>query len=68
MKRNQVSLANSTLNPGSECRKFKPVKISIVVPAFNEERLLGESLAQIRSAAGTFGGRGWGTESIVVRQ
>ena len=30
---------------------MRVVKISIVVPAFNEERLLGESLAQIKSAA-----------------
>jgi glycosyltransferase involved in cell wall biosynthesis len=41
------------------------VKISIVVPAFNEERLLGHSLAQINLAAKTFGPLGWGTELIV---
>ena len=41
------------------------VKISIVVPAFNEERLLGGSLAQIKSAAGAFGRRGWEVELIV---
>jgi len=41
------------------------VKISIVVPAFNEERLLDQSLAQIKSAAVTFAGRGWETELIV---
>jgi glycosyltransferase involved in cell wall biosynthesis len=41
------------------------VKISIVVPAFNEERLLGESLAQIRLAAVTFTQTGWETELIV---
>jgi len=35
------------------------VKISVVVPAFNEERLLGESLAQIKSAAHAFAQRGW---------
>ena len=29
-------------------------KISIIIPAFNEERLLGESLAQIKSAADAF--------------
>jgi glycosyltransferase involved in cell wall biosynthesis len=33
---------------------LKPVKISIVVPAFNEERLLGDSLARMKSAAGAF--------------
>ena len=42
-----------------------PVKISIVVPAFNEERLLGKSLAQIQSAAGVFARRGWSFELIV---
>jgi len=41
------------------------VKISIVVPAFNEERLLGASLAQIKSAAGTFAKIGWETELVV---
>jgi glycosyltransferase involved in cell wall biosynthesis len=41
------------------------VKISIVVPAFNEERLLGESLAKIKSASGAFTQRGWGVELIV---
>jgi glycosyltransferase involved in cell wall biosynthesis len=41
------------------------VKISIVVPAFNEERLLGASLAQIKSAAGAFTALGWETELIV---
>jgi glycosyltransferase involved in cell wall biosynthesis len=41
------------------------VKISIVVPAFNEERLLGGSLAQIKSAADAFTRRGWEFELIV---
>jgi glycosyltransferase involved in cell wall biosynthesis len=41
------------------------VKISIVVPAFNEERLIGASLAQIKSAAGAFSKIGWETELIV---
>jgi glycosyltransferase involved in cell wall biosynthesis len=41
------------------------VKISIVIPAFNEERLLGESLTQIKSAAGAFTQRGWEIELIV---
>jgi glycosyltransferase involved in cell wall biosynthesis len=41
------------------------VKISIVIPAFNEERLIGESLAQIKSAAGAFAKIGWETELIV---
>jgi glycosyltransferase involved in cell wall biosynthesis len=41
------------------------VKISIVVPAFNEERLLGGSLAQIKAAAGAFTQLGWHFELIV---
>ena len=41
------------------------MKISIVVPAFNEERLLGESLSRINLAAGAFQQRGWATELIV---
>jgi cellulose synthase/poly-beta-1,6-N-acetylglucosamine synthase-like glycosyltransferase len=41
------------------------VKISIVVPAFNEERLLAESLAQIKTAANAFTKIGWEFELIV---
>ncbi len=41
------------------------MKISIVVPAFNEERLLGESLAQIKNAARAFTPLGWEWELIV---
>ena len=41
------------------------MKISVVVPAFNEERLLGESLAQIKSAAKSFLERQWEFELIV---
>jgi glycosyltransferase involved in cell wall biosynthesis len=41
------------------------VKLSIVVPAFNEERLLGDSLNRIHSAAAAFKHRGWTTELIV---
>jgi len=44
---------------------LRAVKISVVVPAFNEERLLGESLAQIKSAAHAFAQRGWDFELIV---
>ncbi|HEY1717086.1 MAG TPA: glycosyltransferase [Verrucomicrobiae bacterium] len=41
------------------------MKISIVIPAFNEERLIGGSLAQIKSAAGAFAKIGWEVELIV---
>jgi len=41
------------------------VKISIVVPAFNEEKFLAETLAQIKSASSAFTNAGWDTELIV---
>jgi glycosyltransferase involved in cell wall biosynthesis len=41
------------------------VKISVIVPAFNEEKLLGGSLAEIKSAASAFTARGWAFELIV---
>jgi glycosyltransferase involved in cell wall biosynthesis len=44
---------------------FRAVKISVIVPAFNEERLLGASLRQIKSAAGAFTAHGWAVELIV---
>jgi len=51
---------------GTDVRCYnRAVKISIVVPAFNEERLLGASLAQIKSATGAFTDIGWETELIV---
>jgi len=39
--------------------------ISIVVPAFNEEKLLGGVLRQLREATGVFSERGWRYELIV---
>lgn len=41
------------------------VKISIVVPAFNEEKLLGPSLQAIQAAGEVFAGNGWERELIV---
>ena len=41
------------------------MKISIVIPAFNEERLLGHSLEQIKRAAHAFERPEWETELIV---
>ena len=41
------------------------MKISIVVPAFNEERLLPQSLASIHAASAAFTEVGWSIELIV---
>lgn len=51
-----------------ECRivRHSPaVKISIVVPAYNEEKLLGATLRSIRAATAAFHEVGWETEFIV---
>jgi len=41
------------------------VKISLIVPAFNEERLLGQTLTQVNLARKSFSARGWVSELIV---
>jgi glycosyltransferase involved in cell wall biosynthesis len=41
------------------------LKISVIIPAFNEERLIGETLRQVQAATIAFSGRGWETETIV---
>lgn len=41
------------------------VKISIVIPAFNEEKLIGNTLRKIQASASVFGQLGWNTEVIV---
>jgi glycosyltransferase involved in cell wall biosynthesis len=41
------------------------VKVSVVIPAYNEERLLPESLAGIRAAMRAFADAGWASELIV---
>lgn len=41
------------------------MKISVVVPAFNEERLLPATLASIQAATSAFDERGWASELIV---
>ena len=49
----------------AECGYLARVKISVIVPAFNEEKLLGASLAEIQSAAAAFTARGWECELVV---
>jgi len=41
------------------------MRISIIVPAFNEERLLANSLREIQNAAAVFSNEGWDWELIV---
>jgi glycosyltransferase involved in cell wall biosynthesis len=41
------------------------LKISVVVPAFNEEKLIAASLASIRDAMAGFADKGWTAELIV---
>jgi glycosyltransferase involved in cell wall biosynthesis len=45
--------------------KLVRVKVSIIIPAFNEERLLGETLRHVKSALAAFAPLGWQTELIV---
>ncbi len=41
------------------------MKISVIIPAFNEERLIGETLRQVTASLAAFVSRGWETETIV---
>ena len=42
-----------------------PMRISVVMPAFNEERLIGESLRHVKTAMTAFSRRNWQSELIV---
>ena len=42
-----------------------PVKISVIIPAFNEERLIGETLREVAAAMTAFSRRAWSSEIIV---
>ena len=41
------------------------MKVSIIIPAFNEERLIGQTLRQVQACLAAFARRGWQTELIV---
>jgi glycosyltransferase involved in cell wall biosynthesis len=49
----------------SESFNFGGVIISIIVPAFNEEKLIADSLRSMQQAARSFVARGWETELVV---
>jgi len=53
------------LKCGAILTDYPGLKLSIIVPAYNEERLLGESLKAIRLACGVFAEHGWPVEVIV---
>jgi glycosyltransferase involved in cell wall biosynthesis len=53
--------AQLVLRPATEA----DLKISVVIPAFNEEKLIATSLASIRNAMSGFSDHGWETELIV---
>jgi glycosyltransferase involved in cell wall biosynthesis len=41
------------------------MKISIIIPAFNEERLIADTLREVQAAAAVFTPRGWAVEVLV---
>lgn len=41
------------------------MKVSVIIPAFNEEKLIGETLRRIQDAMGSFVERQWQTEIVV---
>jgi len=55
----------SALHFSAGCAIVGQLKISVIVPAFNEEKLIANSLASMREAMRAFGERGWETELIV---
>lgn len=54
-----------TTTPAVPEQSSSAVTVSVVVPAFNEEQLLPESLTRIRAAAQAFADVGWTWELIV---
>jgi glycosyltransferase involved in cell wall biosynthesis len=50
---------------GLNGQKRRHVKISVIIPAFNEEKLIAETLRRIRAAADAFAKPGWDTELVV---
>jgi glycosyltransferase involved in cell wall biosynthesis len=65
MLKQMVNAIRRGLKYGSILSPWRCLKLSIIVPAFNEERLLGESLQEIHRAGGVLARRGWTFEVIV---
>ena len=57
-------IAGVPFGGGSGIKRAK-VKISIVIPAFNEEKLIGATLRSVQAAGAAFGGLGWTMEIVV---
>jgi len=56
---------NSPLNSATRSRTLARLKISIIIPAFNEAGLLATTLQCVNIARTVFAGRGWDSELIV---
>jgi len=55
----------SALSNSAAHGKLEGMIVSVIVPAFNEEKLIAASLRSMQQAAGSFSQRGWETELIV---
>ncbi len=53
------------MNRTTRYTKLVPLKISVVIPAFNEERLLSQTLQHVKIALAAFAPLSWETELIV---
>jgi glycosyltransferase involved in cell wall biosynthesis len=56
---------SAALRPGGPAPRLARLKISLVIPAYNEERLLAATLGRINAARAVFGAAGWDSEVIL---
>ena len=61
----RLPFSKDCLRATEKRRKLRAVKISVIVPAFNEEKLIGETLRTIQEAMRAFARAGWETELVV---